>query len=407
MNFKFSSFKDGLRSLTNSLANSRTGQNTNVMFSTSIPMSELNSIYKLGIGRKIVNIKSSNIFKEGFSAEDEKGQETIKFIDKKLLRELKKASEYMMAFGRGIIVIIDKNSSDNSQELKSVNLQTVRFKAFSGAKVTVQTDSSLNELEEMYSEPFYYRIGTQLIHHSRVIDFQYYSVIEDDKALYNYGGMSEFELIHAQLINDSVIERAIPTLVEKISTMFYKIKGFKELLKQKKESDLVKYFHNLENLRSIYGAGLLDSEDDTKTEAQNLGGLDGIDNITLRRLSLVTGIPLPWLVGENVKGLNSAGKTEGTIFWSMIKNLGNDYILPVLNKKLEFMGLTPVWFNEQYQSTPVEQADYEAKIFNNALLIQQLGLDDIAYIKDRGVEVDVKKGFDEVFPGEDDEEETI
>ena len=62
MKFNFSSFKDGLRSLTNSLANSRTGQNTNVMFSTSIPMSELNSIYKLGIGRKIVNIKSSNIF---------------------------------------------------------------------------------------------------------------------------------------------------------------------------------------------------------------------------------------------------------------------------------------------------------------------------------------------------------
>ena len=85
MKFNFSSFKDGLRSLTNSLANSRTGQNTNVMFSTSIPMDELNSIYKLGIGRKIVNIKSSNIFKEGFSAEDEKGQETIKFIDKKLL----------------------------------------------------------------------------------------------------------------------------------------------------------------------------------------------------------------------------------------------------------------------------------------------------------------------------------
>ena len=405
MKFNFSSFKDGLKSLTNSLANNRTGQNTNVMFSTSIPMDELNSIYKLGIGRKIVNIKSSNIFKEGFSSEDEKGQETIKFIDKKLLKELKKASEYMMAFGRGVIVIIDKNSSDNSRELKSVNLQTVRFKAFSGAKVTVQTDSSLNELDEMYNEPFYYRIGTQLIHHSRVIDFQYYSVIEDDKALYNYGGMSEFELIHAQLINDSVIERAIPTLVEKISTMFYKIKGFKELIKQKKESDLVKYFHNLENLRSIYGAGLLDSEDDTKTESQNLGGLDGIDNMTLRRLALVTGIPLPWLVGENVKGLNSAGKTEETIFWSMVKNLGNDFILPVLNQKLTFMGLSEVWFNEQYQSTPTEKADYETKVFNNALLLQALGLDEIAYIKDRGVEVDIKKTFEEFSEEDIDNEE--
>ncbi|MFY4742578.1 anti-CBASS protein Acb1 family protein [Aliarcobacter butzleri] len=394
MNF---SFKDGLKSLTNLLANNRSGVNNNKLFSTAVSNDELNSIYKLGIGRKIVNIKSSNIFKEGFSAEGEAGANTLKFIDKKLLKELKKASEYMMAFGRGVIVIIDKNANDPSQPMKSVNLQTVRFKAFSGAKVTVQINSSLNELDERYNEPEYYRIGTQVIHHSRVMDFQYYQPVEDDKSSYNYGGISEFELIYSQLINDSVIERAIPTLVEKISTMFYKIKDFKKQLQQKQEKHLVDYFHRLENLRSIYGAGLLDSEDDTKTETQNLSGLDSVDTITLRRLSLVTGIPLSWLVGENVKGLNSSGKTEETIFWSMVKNLGNDFILPVLNQKLEFMGLTVVWFNEQYQSTPSEKADYETKVFSNALLVQQLGLDDIAYIKDRGVEIDVKKNFDEIF----------
>ncbi|MFW3412316.1 anti-CBASS protein Acb1 family protein [Aliarcobacter butzleri] len=394
MNF---SFKDGLKSLTNLLANNRSGVNNNKLFSTAVSNDELNSIYKLGIGRKIVNIKSSNIFKEGFSAEGKTGAETLKFIDKKLIKELKKASEYMMAFGRGVIVIIDKNANDPLQPMKSVNLQTVRFKAFSGAKVTVQINSSLNELDERYNEPEYYRIGTQVIHHSRVMDFQYYQPLEDDKSSYNYGGISEFELIYSQLINDSVIERAIPTLVEKISTMFYKIKDFKSKLQQKQEKHLVDYFHRLENLRSIYGAGLLDAEDDTKTETQNLSGLDSVDTITLRRLSLVTGIPLSWLVGENVKGLNSSGKTEETIFWSMVKNLGNDFILPVLNQKLEFMGLTVVWFNEQYQSTPTEKADYETKVFTNALLVQQLGLDDIAYIKDRGVEIDVKKSFDEIF----------
>lgn len=394
-------FTDGIKSLTNSLANNRAGVNTNRMFSTAVSDDELNSIYKLGIGRKIVNIKSSNIFKEGFSAENnDLGKETLKFIDKKLLKEIKKASEYMMAFGRGVVVIIDKNNNDTQSELKSVNKETVRFKAFSGHKVTVQIDSSLNELDERYNEPEYYRIGTKVIHHSRVIDFQYFQPIEDDKSSYNYGGISEFELIYAQLINDSVIERAIPTLIEKISTMFYKIKDFKKLMQQKQESHLVKYFHSLESLRSIYGAGLLDSEDDTKTESQNLGGLDSVDTITLRRLSLVTGIPLSWLVGENVKGLNSAGKTEETIFWSMVKNLGNDFILPVLNQKLTFMGLSEVWFNEQYQSTPTEKADYETKVFNNALLLQGLGLDEIAYIKDRGVEVDIKKTFAE-FPDDD------
>ena len=84
----------------------------------------------------------------------------------------------------------------------------------------------------------------------------------------------------------------------------------------------------------------------------------------------------------------------------MVKNLGNDFILPILNQKLTLMGLSEVSFNEQYQSTPTEKADYENKVFNNALLLQTLGLDEIAYIKDRGVEVDIKKTFAE-FPDDD------
>ena len=35
------------------------------------------------------------------------------------------------------------------------------------------------------------------------------------------------------------------------------------------------------------------------------------------------------------------------------------------------------------------------QVLYNALLLQGLGLDEIAYIKDRGVEVDIKKTFEE------------
>ena len=56
-------FKDSIKSLINNLANNRAGVNNNKLYSNAVPDDELNSIYKLGIGRKIVNIKSSNIFK--------------------------------------------------------------------------------------------------------------------------------------------------------------------------------------------------------------------------------------------------------------------------------------------------------------------------------------------------------
>lgn len=374
-------FKDGIRSLINGLANKRNATLNNRIESNRISEDELNEIYKTGLANKIIRIKTSSIFKEGFACDD---KQTIDIVNKKLLPELKKAITWMLAFGRGIIVI--NNGDDLSTPLGTVNINKTRFKAFSGYKTKVNTSNTYDSLNtDRYNQPTFYIINGQNIHYSRVMDFTYIQPVEDDKPLYNYGGISELEIIYTQIINDSIIERATSTILEKNSTMFYKIKDFKRMMSNKQEKQILDYVSSIEDVRSIHGAVILDQEDETKVENQSLTNLDSIDTISLRRVALISGIPLSWLVGESVKGLNSTGENESQIFWSMIKTLGNDYIEPILNERLTAIGLSEVKLIDQFQQSPLEKSQYETIVLDNALKMQNLGIDYESYLLDKGL----------------------
>lgn len=394
-------FKDGLKSLTNQIINSRNGRATNSFSSERVSEEELKAISKTGIGRKIVQIKATNVFKEGITCKDEK---TRKFVEDNLIPEMEKAVESMLSYGRGIVVIMG-DSENLSEPLSTSNINRLKFKFFSGYNLTTTVTNTTNIKKESYNKPTYYHILNEKIHYSRVLDFTYAEPVETDKPDYFYGGISEYELIYNQLVNDAVIERAVPTLIEKVSSFFYKVSGFKQLLQQKKEKDLLTYFSNLENLRSIYGAGVIDKDDDTVMQNQSLAGVDSIDKISLRRLAFVTGIPVSWLVGESVQGLNSTGDNETSIFWSMIKSLSNRYIEPVINEKLKELNLSTIEINDQQQMTPNEKAIFEGQVLNNAILVQQLGFDIEEYINSKNIEVKVKSEFSNYFPNDEEVEE--
>ena len=191
--------------------------------------------------------------------------------------------------------------------------------------------------------------------------------------------------------------------------MFYRVKGFKDSLRNKQEADLLTYFSQLENLRSIYGAGIIDAEDETKVENQSLTNYAEVDTSSLRRVALASGIPLSWLVGEAVQGMNSSGKNEESIFWSMIQTLGNDYILPQVNDALEMMNMEPVEFSDQYQQTPLEKVQYDKVVLENAVMMQGLGMDYDDYIVEKEVIPKEEEGseFANDFSDPDKEEDEV
>jgi hypothetical protein len=138
-------------------------------------------------------------------------------------------------------------------------------------------------------------------------------------------------------------------------------------------------------MRSIYGAGVIDMEDDVITLTQTLSNLAESDNITLRRLAMVTGLPLSWLVGEAATGLNSTGEGERQVLMQTIATLQSDYLLEPINRIMRLHGMGPVSFKDNQGETQAEKMDYQTKAIANAHTLWTMGEDYGTYLRDHDV----------------------
>ena len=100
---------------------------------------------------------------------------------------------------------------------------------------------------------------------------------------------------------------------------------------------------------------------------------------------MVTGIPVPMLVGENVKGLNSTGDTERQIFNEMLDQYRSDYLIRKINSLMILLGRGEVSFKQNQGYTPNEKAAYDRQVLENALMLQNLGEDSEDYLVKNGI----------------------
>ena len=392
-------FTDGLTSLTSKLANRRNAHATNRMTSSRVDWDELRAIYKTGVGSKIIRTKSGMALNGTLQFESEGDKD---FYEARLQQHVKDACKYMLGFGRGLIVI-QEPGADMSQPLPTINdWSKVRFQVFSGDMVYVQS-VEYNLSSPNYFKPKAYSVRGFTLHPSRVIDMTYLKPVEFDGPEYFFGGISEFELIRNELLSDQIVQRAVPAMLEKSSTIFYKIKGFKDLLADKQESTLIQYFSELENLRSIYGAGIVDEEDAIESITQSLTNLAESDMITLRRLAMVTGLSLSTLVGEPPKGLSATGEGDRQVDMQTIKALQSEYLLENINRLMKLCGRGGVWFKENQGLSDKDRVAQETEVIKSAQVLWQMGLDYEKYLEKHGViEVDA---FDQMFGKPDDDPE--
>ena len=388
-------FYDGLKSLVSALINERNASAANEIVSHRVAYHELRAIFRTGLGNKIIRIKNGYALKEPFIFENPQDKD---FYTKIAARAVKKAGSFMLGFGRGVIVI-NEIGADLSTPATG-ELGTYKLDVFSGDMVTAGI-VSIDLKNRRYFQPETYSIRGHQFHYSRVVDFKYVEPAELDLPIYQYGGVPEFELIYNQLVNDGVVERASATMIDRNSTLFYKVKGFKNSLQAKQESDILNFFSLTEKARNSMGAGLIDAEDDAFTVDQTLTNLDKVDQISLRRLSMVTSIPLALLVGENVKGLNSTGDTEKQVFNEAIEILQQDYYLDPVNELLMKLGKPPISFSESQNITPIEKIKYEGLALDNAKKLWEMSEDFGQYLEERGIIA--KDNFAEIFSDEGEE----
>ena len=392
-------FVDGLTSLTNKLANRRNVHNTNRMTSSRVDWDELRAIYRTGVGSKIIRVKSGIALNDTLQFNSSGDKE---YYEERLQQHVKNACKFMLAFGRGLIVI-QEPGADLSQPLPDIkDWSKVNYQVFSGDMVYIQS-IEYNLASPNYFKPQFYGVRGFTIHPSRVVDMTYVQPVEFDAPGYFFGGISEFELIRNELVSDQIIQRAVPAILEKSSTLFYKIQGFKELLADRESNDLLEYLSGMEDLRSVYGAGILDSEDEVVPISQALSNLAESDMITLRRLAMVTGLSLSTLVGEPPKGLNGSGEGDRQVDMQTIKALQSEYLLDKINRLMSMHGRGRVWFKENQGQTDKDRITQESEVIKNALVLWQMGMDYAKYLEDNGaIETDA---FDKMFGKADEETE--
>lgn len=373
-------FTDGIKSFVSSLVNQRTATAENGFVDNRLGAQELRAIYKTGLGNKIVRLKA------GYSLDGtlqfESKQDEL-YYNKRLAKKVKNAAKWMVAMGRGVIVLHHRGD-DLTKPLGKVDPARVLLSVFSG-DMTTAAGTDLDLQSERYMKPLAYNVRGVAIHHSRVVDFTYVEPPELDAPYYQYGGISEFELIYEQLIADGVVQRASPRVIEKASTLFYKVRGFREHMSQGKESEMVTYFSRLENVRGIMAAGIIDADDELEVVSQQLSNLSDADQITLRRLAMVTGLSITRLVGENVKGLNSSGDNESDMDQSMIETIQSDYLIDPINELMTKCGQGAVVFKENQGETASDRIEYETKALANAQALYVMGEDNVTYLRERGV----------------------
>lgn len=392
---KLKSFSDGLTNVVNQLINKRQGSRVNQITAERMSDAEMRAMMVTGLGSKILRLKT------GYALNDTLNFETVadkSIYDRKLERHVKRASKFMLAFGRGAIVIIENGANHSKPIIGDIDPSKIRLAVLSGDIIKGQTVSQ-DLTNPRYMKPETYMARGNTFHHSRVIDFTYVEPAEDDAPVYDYGGVSEFELIRAQIINDGIVERASSVIVEKNSTVFHKIKGFKEALAMGQDEEIIRYYTTLADLRSIYGDGVIDAEDDVVSIAQALTNLSDVDQITLRRLAMVTGIPLSILVGENVQGLNATGDNERSTWQDTVENLQFDYLLEGIQRLCALYGIDNVEFKENQGGTALERINHEKVVIENAKALYDMGEDYITYLHEN--EVGKKDDFAEMFPDEE------
>lgn len=374
------SFADGLKDVFSGLFNKRNAVSRSKVTHVRLSDDDMRTMYKSGLMSKVFRLKVGYAFNGTLKFET---TEDEKLFNKKLLPLCKKSAKFMLGFGRGIIVVFNQGD-DLSTPLKSPNLSNIKVKVFSGDMVTGQ-NPSYDLQSDRYYKPLYYNVRGVQIHHSRVVDFTYFEPVETEKPEYKYGGISESELVYAQYVNDEVVQRATGSIVEKASTFIYKIKGYKELISRKKESDVVNYVATCEDGRSIYGALLTDAEDAVEVVSQSIADLDKVDNITLRRISMVTGIGMTDLIGEQPSGLNASGADERANTQDTIKNLQSDYLLEPVNQLAAIFGIGEVCFKDEQMQTPKQKSEFESKTVATAKTLWEIGEDAKAYLEENGV----------------------
>lgn len=285
---------------------------------------ELNSIYQsVPIVRRAIELITGHLLKNGvsFTIPDnpEATAEVTALAERvEINRLFEEAALLTLINGCGGVLLVEKDMNPRKElNLRRLKGRTPKFSVIDGKFIT--TTPELDPLSPEFYTPQMYQVVGMSVHPTWFNAFSGLSVSQTLKPQYKYMGMSLIENAYTSIVNDELMNKAIPNIVYRSSVVNYKITGMKEALKTGDEGTLLKYVSDTENMKSILNATICDGDDAVEVISRELSGLEGLDQRSAYRLSAAFGIAATVLWGKSPDGMNSTGTADWENFYNFVE----------------------------------------------------------------------------------------
>lgn len=285
---------------------------------------ELNSIYQsVPIVRRAIELITGHLLKNGVSFTipdnpDATAEVTALAERVEINRLFEEAALLTLINGCGGVLLVEKDMNPHKElNMRRLKGRTPKFSVIDGKFIT--TTPELDPLSPEFYTPQMYQVVGMSVHPTWFNAFSGLSVSQTLKPQYKYMGMSLIENAYTSIVNDELMNKAIPNIVYRSSVVNYKITGMKEALKTGDEGTLLKYVSDTENMKSILNATICDGDDAVEVISRELSGLEGLDQRSAYRLSAAFGIAATVLWGKSPDGMNSTGTADWENFYNFVE----------------------------------------------------------------------------------------
>lgn len=251
-----------------------------------------------------------------------------------------------------------------------------------------------------YSKPEHYLITTSqkltpgqtesyvnvLIHHTRVARFDGLYLPWRLRIRNTGWGMSVIETIWDAFQNYEGALNGLNSLLSEGELLVHQIPGLMQRIAAGGESDIRKRLELNNMARSVYGAMVLDKEEELTNLSRSLGNVAGATEPFVRYLQAVTGWPASILMGDSPGGLGKEGRFEERIWASLVEQWQEVYCRQAITEVFQYIFLAKegptrgrdpenwqVHFPSVFTQTDQEKAALRAQVAQSDNVYVQMG----------------------------------
>lgn len=348
---------------------------------------------QLGIVKKIVNIISDDMIREGIDFISDNSDKFISLYKKlKVWENISKALKMSLLHGGSACVLLINDGREYNEPIDFSNIKSIDGIATLDMHY-LQPKNGYKAFQPIDIWNVGLKDTIQEIHSDRILYFDGEDCGERLRASNNGHGESYVWCIWEAIENYYISHNTAPNLLIQLSQGVYKIKGLNTTFATKNteaQSKLENRMSIINAMRSINNMMCVDSEEDFNIIQTNLSNVDKVINQSERRLCADADIPHSRLLQESAgASLGESGNSQKRDHYDNIKGLQERKLKPNLEKLNKILAFylkesEPIFeFNSLWQLSELDKAKVKETMSKVDDTYNKMGLSSEDILKSR------------------------